>query len=37
MSIGNEFNKEKAKFYADPKFAAIVGLVVGFILGALFF
>lgn len=32
-----EYAKLRAKFYAKPAFAALVGAVVGFVAGALLF
>lgn len=34
--VREAYGKGKARFYADPRFAGTVGLVVGFVLGAFF-
>jgi hypothetical protein len=37
MPLENEYAKAKAKFYANPVFASLCGLVVGFVAGAVIF
>jgi len=37
MTLEQEYRTAKAKFYANPVFAALCGLVVGFAVGALLF
>lgn len=35
--LRREYARGKARFYADPRFAGMAGLVVGFVLGAIIF
>lgn len=36
-SIEKEYARGKAKFYANPVFAGLVGLAIGFVAGAVLF
>ena len=37
MPFNEEYEQAKAKFYANPVFAALVGLAIGFAIGVVLF
>lgn len=37
MSLDKEYDKAKAKFYANPVFASLVGAAVGLAVGIILF